>query len=119
FDIRGIQHSFSLIDEWEGLCSNDISNYQGEMFDMFAFRNAEFPQNLNEDWKTYWEEIVPRDQKTYKIDSDLIPVYLCFGGLALYKRDYIKGCSYDSIEVDCEHISFHACLREKIRGECL
>lgn len=41
-DIRGIQDSFSKIDQWDAICSNGLTR-GSKMFDMFAFRNAEFP----------------------------------------------------------------------------
>jgi hypothetical protein len=61
----------------------------------------------------YWMLIMPQGQRAYPINSSLIPVYSCFGGMAFYKRDFTKECYYDSIEDDCEHVKFHQCLREK------
>jgi hypothetical protein len=115
---------------------------KGKMYDMFAFRNEEFPwtplewpkacrqdnknhlwskicNNINHDWPEddiYWKYIVPQGQKIYSIHSSLIPVQSCFGGMAFYKREFINGCSYNSIENDCEHVPFHECLRIKHNG---
>lgn len=43
FDIRGIQDSFSRFEKWDVVCSNGIKNQAGQMYDVFAFRNEEFP----------------------------------------------------------------------------
>lgn len=116
FDIRGIQHSFSQINRWEAICTNGISNKKGKMNDMFAFRNIDFPWKPKNGLNKYWNEVVPEGQRIYPASSDLIPVDSCFGGLAFYKRSYIKDCLYDSINEDCEHISFHNCLKIKHKG---
>lgn len=116
FDVRGIMHSFSQINRWDSVCSNGISNQKGEMYDMFAFRNEEFPWKPIDNPEKYWSEVVPRGQKVYDISLDLIPVYSCFGGLGIYKIDFTKSCRYDSIQGDCEHLPFHECIKENHKG---
>ncbi len=110
WDMRGLFDSFSQIDKWDVVCANGIDNPSGNMYDMFAFRNEEFkegPENPN-----YWHKIVPAGKKIYPVGSALIPVRSCFGGLAFYKRNFIKSCRY-TYNNDCEHVLFHDCLREK------
>jgi hypothetical protein len=116
FDIRGIEHSFSKFDQWDAVCSNGIYNRKGQMYDVFAFRNEEFPMKPSDNPEKYWTEIIYKAKKAYPVNSDLIPVDSCFGGLAFYKRKFIKSCRYDSIDDDCEHVLFHQCLREKNGG---
>ncbi|MCC2646039.1 MAG: hypothetical protein K0R02_104 [Rickettsiaceae bacterium] len=116
-DIRALQDSFSKFNRWDAVCSNGISNKKGEMYDMFAFRNEEFPWKPEDAPITYGSKILNKGQRAYPINSDLIPVDSCFGGMALYKRNYIKGCKYDSINNDCEHIHFHQCIKEKNNGK--
>lgn len=111
FDVRGIYHSFALWDSWDAVASNGVSNSAGEMYDAFAFRNSEFPWAHYQKPKTYWEEIIPQIQRVYPVTSALIPVDSAFGGLAIYKREKLKGCRYQSIMGDCEHIEFHKCLK--------
>jgi len=141
-DIRGIEDSFSKLDKWDAVCSNGVTTMDNLMHDMFAFRNDEFPwtpsqweevykkedgtgkwsaqckkgKNSAEGDSIYWGNIIGQGTKKYPINSPLAPVYSCFGGMALYKRDFIKDCRYDSIDEDCEHVSFHQCLREKNQG---
>lgn len=153
-DIRGIEDSFSKINQWDAICSNGIKG--SSMYDIFAFRDDNFPWppetwqeictkrdstnkwtevcNLGEKlygkptsstiegtWQRenhlYWDYIVPQEQKIYSVNMPLVSVDSCFGGMAFYKRTFIEGCFYDSINNDCEHILFHECLRSKNQGK--
>lgn len=142
-DVRALQDSFAKIDRWDAVCSNGIRS-DDKMYDMFAFRNSEFPwtpkqwekicaSKDKDQWTEacnnsaydrlffkkksyYWGRIVPQGQKIYAADTDLMPVYSCFGGLAIYKKSFIQDCKYDSIDNDCEHVAFHECLREINHG---
>lgn len=105
WDINGLFDSFSKIDQWDAVGSNGVYTKDGKMWDMFAFRNEEFPETPHN--PHYWTEIVPAGQKHYCVGTQLIPVDSCFGGLAVYKRRFINGCKYQSPDGDCEHISFH------------
>jgi hypothetical protein len=110
WDMRGLFHSFSKITDWDAVCSNGIFTKNGRMWDMFAFRNKQYPENLTH--PDYWSKIVPRGQKIYLAGTELVPVQSCFGGLAFYKKLFINGCEYKSVDNDCEHIAFHQCLTE-------
>jgi len=116
FDVRGIQDSFAKIKQWEAVCSNGISTSDGKMFDMYAFRNQEFPNGPSDGYIKYWVLDVAKGQKIYDINADLVKVDSCFGGMAFYKKEYIKDCSYDSINEDCEHIVFHQCIKNQNNG---
>lgn len=111
FDIRGIYHSFAFWDTWDAIASNGISNPKGEMYDAFAFRNSEFPWAHYDKPDTYWPDIIPQIQRVYPVNSSFISVDSAFGGLAIYKRDKLNGCKYNSIKGDCEHIELHKCLK--------
>jgi hypothetical protein len=112
-DPRGIQDSFSKISRWDMVCSNGISDSKGTMYDGFAFRSSLLPFNP-QNRKGYWDDYMKTNvQIVYNPHSDLVPVYSCFGGLAIYKRKYLQDCRYDSIDNDCEHVPFHKCMRKK------
>lgn len=112
FDIRGIYDSFAKWNYWDVVASNGVDNKEGRMYDAFAFRNEEFPWSHNDKPDTYWGEIIPQIQRSYPVGAPLVPVYSAFGGLAIYKREKIKDCRYQSIDEDCEHIEFHNCIRK-------
>lgn len=110
WDMRGIFDSFSKINSWDIVCSNGLRD--GKMYDMFAFRNHEFPDGPDKN-PDFWDKTVPLGQKYYPAGDSMIPVFSCFGGMAFYKRNAIKDCRYDSIDRDCEHIKFHKCASDK------
>ena len=113
-DLRGLQHSFSKIEEWDVVCSNGIYNSAGKMWDTFAFRTQEFALTPSEYRNgSYWNDYLPSIEQTYSPNSDLVPVHSCFGGLAIYKRINFSDCFYDSVEEDCEHVVLHKCMRSK------
>jgi hypothetical protein len=121
FDIRGIEDSFSKINQWDVVCSNGVFTGAGNMYDAFAFRDETFSHSsefyFDVDPKTgkkHWNQTnIATMQKIYPPDSELLSVYSCFGGLAIYKRKFFDGCFYDSEEEDCEHVYLHECMRSK------
>jgi hypothetical protein len=118
WDERGIEHSFSLMSEWDAVGANGISNAKGEMYDAFAWRSVEFPHEVdhttsNEVSKHYWKSVIPRIQKVHPATESLMEVDSVFGGLAFYKMQYVLGCKYTSVRENCEHVPFHKCLKQK------
>lgn len=111
WDIRGIFDSLAKISQWDAVCANGIHE-EGKTYDAFAFRNDEFP--LGVEYKNYWTKTINEIQKVYPVGSPLVPVRSCFGAFALYKRDAIAGCRYDSVREDCEHVKFNECLKGKM-----
>lgn len=119
-DMRGILHSFSMIDQWDMSCSNGISSSKGDMYDAFAFRSKNFPYSPQEYYelnknvnKTYWDDNIKAIQQIYDPKGSLIPVYSCFGGMAIYKKHLFESCVYSSRNEDCEHVALHKCMMEK------
>jgi hypothetical protein len=96
---------------WKKTCEKGKEFSKGFFHDLLAFRVG-----WQKNDRLYWLRIMPQIQKIYPVNAPLVPVNSCFGGMALYKRKFIKGCSYDSKENSCEHISFHDCMREKNHG---
>ena len=115
WDVRGIADSFAKIDKWDAVCTNGICNSRGTMYDLSAFRSKDFPYRVL-GWDECFAKYGKACDKVYSPGLDLIPVQSGFGGMAFYKKQFIKGCRYQSIDQDCEHIPFHACLRERNNG---
>jgi len=78
-------------EDWDAITANGIRS-DGIYYDRFAFRNEKFllgPELLGETW---WREI---EKTPLRFDGDhWIPVFSAFGGLAIYKKDSIRGCFY-------------------------
>jgi len=113
FDLRGIEHSFSQYDKWDMVCSNGISNSKGETYDMFAFRSAEFPGALYNTPNYYKNVTLKGQQQVFKPGDDLFPIFSGFGGMAIYKREFLKDCHYESVHDDCEHVALHECMLKR------
>lgn len=101
-----------LNNEWSAVCREGEAHSRGVIVDNLVFRMGWQERN-----RLYWLLIKPQIQKIFSINDDLVPVLSCFGGMAFYKRDFIKDCRYKSVRNDCEHVTFHQCLREKHEGK--
>lgn len=105
-------------DDW-GAC---FANQSGHYYDIFALRHPTW--SPNDCWK--YEKILRSSginpirarelaihKRQIKIpkDGDWIAVDSAFGGLGIYKREYLSGAIYESRdgngELVCEHVSFN------------
>jgi hypothetical protein len=114
WDMRGIFDTFSKTKEWDAVCSNGLF-YGESTYDMFAFRNEEFPTSLY-GTKDFWPTILAATKRYYPVGTPLMKMDSCFGSMAFYKKQAIKDCRYESINEDCEHVAFHKCIIDKNRG---
>jgi hypothetical protein len=113
----GVIHSFQQND-WDVMAANGISTRMGHMWDAFSFRTAELNEPYRSDKygpiENYWPVInTPAYQRIYPVGSPLVPVYSAFGGLCIYRKEILRGLSYDESSEDCEHVSLHKAIREK------
>ena len=111
---------FNLEEDWAVVGANQLGNY----YDLFALRTFD-------DWMPFdfmvCENIDKKDInfclnnrfKNIPQDSKLIQVKSCFGGLCIYKRQYLDNCSYgngfqlnnDNSKFEfCEHVDFNKCI---------
>jgi hypothetical protein len=110
FDIRGVLNSFSQVEKWDIICANGIYTSLGNMYDAFAFRSEEMSRLTNGKSIKQVKKIM---QAPYDPKGKLIPVESCFGSLAIYKKEYLQNCRYNSLEGDCEHVFLNNCARNK------
>jgi hypothetical protein len=59
------------------------------------------------------KNIVNIHQKSYPIERGLLEVRSAFGGAGLYKMVATEDCNYSDEGHTCEHVAFHAFMREK------
>lgn len=131
-DVDGIAHSFGLgqsksVASWDVVCANSVLEEPSGVV-------ASLYRNVSEPVPPYAKRWVFRDSLAFRDDvfdletfrfhekrihtpyDEPYFVESCFGGLAIYKlrgheHDW-QQCSYEAFEDDdCEHISFHKCLR--------
>ncbi len=108
FSYDGIAHTFSH-DDWDLVGSNGVQLRlrTGEpdslaQYDAWAFRDVQHPEPHS------CEEINPR---SYERGEDLVPVWSCFGGLAVYRLASLP----ETVRYgggDCEHVVLHRQMRE-------
>jgi hypothetical protein len=109
FSYDGIAHTCGQ-DDWDAVGSNGVlflpygSFARTPMFfDAWAFRRE------GEDQAESFDEI---NRLAFRRGEPLVPVWSCFGGLAIYRMEAIRsGARYGG--GDCEHVVLHRQLRER------
>jgi hypothetical protein len=133
FQMDGIAHSFGLQSltspvRWNSVCANGVSRAKNHSLPYLRLeRNHSEPiPSAALDW-VFRDSLAYRDRSftrsSFRIHQQRVhtpydkPPFVesCFGGLAIYdlasSPDW-KKCSYEAhIDNDCEHVSFHNCLR--------
>ena len=117
FSVEGIYNSIgwlNLLDDAGGMGSYSslLSIEENKIifvhYDSFAVRMNDWEPitnniDVNHVWFKYWHPLV---------GSNPVPIYSCFGGLAVYKTQaFLKG-RYDG-SLGSEHIAFHKSLRDQ------
>jgi Cryptococcal mannosyltransferase 1 len=131
-DLDGIAHSYGLRNQngkydWEVTCANSVL-HQPPGVTASLYRNVSEPvPDIARRW-VFRDSLAFRDSNfnlnTFRFHERRIhtpydePYYVqsCFGGLAIYdlsrKTTDWHACSYEAFrDDDCEHVSFHNCLR--------
>jgi hypothetical protein len=131
-DVHGVAHSYGLNAmggkyKWDVVCANSLLQ-QPKGVKAYLHRNvSEVVPEYARKW-VFRDSLAFRD-KAFSIDTFRFherrihtpydePYFVdtCFGGIAIYdireKNNIWHQCSYEAYkDNDCEHISFHACLR--------
>jgi hypothetical protein len=106
----GIANTFGH-DDWDFVGANGMSfrtrddPQTFEFFDTFAFR-ADRPISRGQAAGAR----VPM-APCFVRGEPFFPVRSCFGGLGVYRMDGYRSATYDG--ADCEHVTFHAAMRER------
>lgn len=90
-------------DEADVLFANGIQ-HNGHYYDGYEFRSEELPYGPEILGETFWSDThMGKIQKKYIPEDGLIPVISAFGGIAIYRANAIKGCSYSADVTDTLH----------------
>jgi len=119
-DINGVLNSFELSNQWDIVTSNGYSrspSLKKRYHDSFAL------VEIGKENYCQTEDSILKNQSKWsflKKGLPLIPVYSAYGGLAIYKYEFIKGLKYgvvlndDSrVQVRCEHYFLHDEITKK------
>ncbi len=105
WDIKNITDSINNPEyEWDGIFANGA-------YDLYAYRDVKFPIGPELIGKIYWDRIseiaanIALDQQ-----DSWRKVYSGFGGLAIYKRESIKGCYYSGFVTKDQEATTHKWL---------
>ena len=120
FNQNGLLNCFETdLDKWDVLGAN----CNGRYYDIWALRTEKFNYNCWDLINHRRQEgmideiliptIISKNQITIKNNSRLIPVYSCFGGMAIYKTSIVKDCHYSGVLEKCE------CEYLKVKGRCI
>ncbi|MCH9612161.1 MAG: hypothetical protein S4CHLAM102_06450 [Chlamydiia bacterium] len=95
WNMKGILSSFEHTSRWDVICANGVNGDGGGVtYDYYALRSHEFPLGPELLGNLYWDSALLCKLK-YK-RKKYIPVQSAFGGLAIYKREFMKGIYYDA-----------------------
>lgn len=103
FSYEGILNTLGQEEDWTAVGSNGItyryndkSKLEKLFFDTWAYR----PFNC-------WNDVCGEETNllSFERSQPLVPVFSCFGGMAIYKYDRIKGLRYT--DEDCDHVTLH------------
>ena len=122
-DINGILNSLSIADVWDMVAANGVIYSPSALFRR-RYNDTYALVEIGEENVPQTEESIKEKQYKWaslKKGSQLVPVYSAFGGLAIYRFDGIKDCTYEvlknndpRVEVRCEH--FAICKQMHERG---
>lgn len=121
-DIDGILHSLSISDSWDMVAANGVI-YSPSAFFRCRYNDTYALVENGEENIPQTEQSIKEKQFKWahlKKNTPLSPVYSAFGGLAIYKFEALKGCSYSVLEnedlkvgVRCEHFALCQEMRQK------
>ena len=110
---------FNLKEDWAMLGGNQTVKY----YDLWALRTFDDWMSFDcltcRDYEKKSEDYCLNDRlKIINQNSEPIQVISCFGGIGIYKREYLDNCSYGKGTQDyngillyiCEHVDFNKCI---------
>lgn len=77
-------------EEWDAVFANGA-------YDLFAFRDPEFPLGFEVLGNYYWHAIHQIRSQFHLHPDKWRKVYSAFGGLGIYKKEAIEGCRYSAV----------------------
>ncbi len=128
-DRNSIRSSFNMTEDWAAVGANQLERY----YDLWALRTYDNWMNYDcwecvRKYKKYLNPIatyncVESKYRNIPQTSKPIQVKSCFGGLTIYKRKYLDGCTYgtglnkqfneqnnEEYNEVCEHVLFNQCI---------
>ncbi len=116
FDINGIMNTIGQ-SNWDGVASNgrkykSFSRKNNIYYDIFGHRELDEPLSIN----PMQGGRIPKLQDKYaglNPGDDMVEVASAFNGLAIYRTESIRQCTYVQYDGYAEHVGFHHMIRQK------
>ena len=110
WELDEVKNSLKTSSEWDAIFANGLSS-KLMLQDRLAFRDRNFPFGPELLGEKFWDTCVLHPLY-FPENAILYPVYSAFGGLGIYKRESLIGCSYSpypdsSLETLYKEIGFN------------
>lgn len=94
--LEGLIETFETKREWDAVFAYGMTK-SNDYWDWYALRYSAFPfgPELSPTW--YQMGRMREEQFTLSAKDDWFPVYSAFGGLGIYRKSSIQGCSYSAL----------------------
>lgn len=109
---KDVLQSFSIQEDWDCIAAHSIAGGYVH-YDRYAFRDPQFPLGPELIGEDFWAD-VGRKPLTIHPNSGLKRVYSAFGGLAIYKRQSLKGIRYSGFITEDLTILMDKIINEEI-----
>jgi hypothetical protein len=115
--VKDVLKACAIKQPWDCLAANSIKlgwkGLHSAYYDRYAYRDKEFPLGPETIGSEFWRHL-----RKYPLiiepDTGLKKVFSAFGGVAIYKRESLKGCEYCGYVTDDLKILLDRILNEKV-----
>lgn len=115
--VKDVVRIFSYKKPWDCIAANSImlglKGLHTEYYDLYAYRDEEFPLGPESIGSEFWK-LIRKYPLIINPGTGLKKVVSAFGGVALYRREALRGCRYSGYVTDDFKIVLDRLLNEKV-----
>lgn len=117
WNVQEVLSSFTTLIEWDCIAAHSIYN-DSYYYDRFAYRDCQYPLGPELLGEGFWT--TPCRYPIYlNYRSGFKKVYSAFGGIALYRKEALKNCSYSGhVTKDLEKLMLEIINNKMDKGNC-
>ncbi|MDD4157763.1 MAG: hypothetical protein PHY08_14465, partial [Candidatus Cloacimonetes bacterium] len=99
WEVAGVLSCFTYDEPWDAMTANGVRGHDNYYYDRYAFRDATHPFGPDILRRFFWKDLEQNPLK-FASQDPLHRVYSAFGGIAVYRREALKGCWYSGLATD-------------------